>query len=70
MNRRYLRWLIVMLLIGAVAGIIWYLTRPEPVEVVLKSVDRGMVERTVANTRAGTVLADRLLSLPFARAIG
>ena len=63
MNRRYLRWLIVMLLIGTVAGIIWYLTRPEPVEVVLKSVDRGTVERTVANTRAGTVKACRRAKL-------
>lgn len=63
MNRRYLRWLILVLLIGAVAGIIWYFTRPEPVEVVLRSVDRGMVERTVANTRAGTVKACRRAKL-------
>lgn len=63
MNRRYIRWLILVLLIGAVAGIIWYFTRPEPVEVVLKSVDRGMVERTVANTRAGTVKACRRAKL-------
>jgi HlyD family secretion protein len=63
MNRRYIRWLILVLLIGAVAGIIWYFTRPDPVEVVLKSVDRGMVERTVANTRAGTVKACRRAKL-------
>ncbi|MBW1693996.1 MAG: efflux RND transporter periplasmic adaptor subunit [Deltaproteobacteria bacterium] len=63
MNRRYIRWLVLVLVIAAVAGIIWYLTRPEPVEVVLKSVDRGTVERTVANTRAGTVKACRRAKL-------
>lgn len=63
MNRRFIRWLVLVLVIAAVAGIIWYLTRPEPVEVVLKSVDRGTVERTVANTRAGTVKACRRAKL-------
>jgi HlyD family secretion protein len=63
MNRRYLRRLVLMLLVGAVAGVIWYFTRPEPVEVVLKRVDRGIVERTVANTRAGTVKACRRAKL-------
>ena len=63
MKGRYIRWLVLVLVIAAVAGIIWYLTRPEPVEVVLKSVDRGTVERTVANTRAGTVKACRRAKL-------
>lgn len=36
---------------------IWYYTRPKPLEVAVKSVSRGTVERTVANTRAGTVKA-------------
>jgi HlyD family secretion protein len=43
----------------AAAGLIWYYTRPEPVAVVLKPVERGRVEATVANTRAGTVKACR-----------
>jgi HlyD family secretion protein len=63
MNRRYIRWFIVLLLIAASAVIVWYFARPDPVQVVVKPVDRGMVERTVANTRAGTVKACRRAKL-------
>jgi HlyD family secretion protein len=35
----------------------WYFTRPKPVDVVLATVDRGTVEATVSNTRAGTIKA-------------
>jgi HlyD family secretion protein len=52
-----------VLIVAAVAAGVWYFTRPEPVAVVLKSVDRGTVERTVANTRAGTVKACRRAKL-------
>lgn len=38
---------------------IWHLSQPEPIQVVLAKVDRGLVESTVANTRAGTVKACR-----------
>src|SRR5215471_12748306 len=42
----------------AAAGIaVWSLARPDPVAVLLREVDRGRVETTVANTRAGTVEA-------------
>jgi HlyD family secretion protein len=37
----------------------WYFSRPEPIPVVLRTVERGAVEATVANTRAGSVLACR-----------
>ena len=40
----------------AVAGY-WYLSREQPVQVYLATVDRGPVEATVANTRAGTIKA-------------
>lgn len=40
-----------------VVGIAWYATRPKPVPVILQEVDRGQVEASVANTRAGTVEA-------------
>ena len=63
MNRRYIRWIVLVLVIAAAAVIIWFLTRPKPVEVVVKPVDRGTVERTVANTRAGTVKACRRAKL-------
>jgi HlyD family secretion protein len=63
MNRRYIRWIVLVLVIVAAAVIVWFLTRPKPVEVVVKPVDRGIVERTVANTRAGTVKACRRAKL-------
>lgn len=43
--------------IALIAGIIWYTTRPKPVAVILQKIDRGVVEASVANTRAGTVEA-------------
>jgi HlyD family secretion protein len=52
--RRVLPALLVLLLIGG--GIYWS-TRAKPVVVLLKSVDRGNVESTVVNTRAGSVEA-------------
>jgi HlyD family secretion protein len=63
MNRRYMRWSIVLLVIAVSAVIVWYFARPDPVQVIVKPVDRGMVERTVANTRAGTVKACRRAKL-------
>jgi HlyD family secretion protein len=54
----------VILFLIALAGlIIWQLTRPEPVKAVIKTVDRGLVEATVANTRAGTVHSCRRANL-------
>lgn len=46
----------LLLLIGAS---IWYANRAKPVVVVTASVETGLVEATVANTRAGTVKACR-----------
>jgi HlyD family secretion protein len=63
MNRRYIRWVIPVLVISAAGAAVWYLTRPKPVEVVVKPVDHGIVERAVANTRAGTVKACRRAKL-------
>jgi len=63
MNRRYIRWIVLVLVIAVVAVIVGFLTRPKPVEVVVKPVDRGIVEQTVANTRAGTVKACRRAKL-------
>lgn len=47
-------------------GTIWYARREEPLPVTLHTVERGVVERTVANTRAGTIKACRrsALSMP------
>ena len=49
--------LIAAALAGAVA--LWWAGRPEPLAVKVVAVERGTVESTVANTRAGTVKAAR-----------
>ena len=48
------RGLIVMVLV-AIAIAVWWSTRPTPIAVVLSRVERGTVEATVANTRAGEI---------------
>lgn len=40
-----------------IAAGVWWAGRPKPIPVVLKAVDLGRVEATLANTRAGTVEA-------------
>lgn len=58
------RRLLVITAVAAVAGFgLWRYTRPQPVAVALREVDRGRVERSVANTRAGTVKACRRAKL-------
>lgn len=57
---RYLFWVIVLALLAVAA---WYFTRPEPVHVQLVKVERGVVEASVSNTRAGTVKACRRAKL-------
>jgi HlyD family secretion protein len=47
-----------IVVIGLVIGIS-YLTRSKPIAVVLQKVERGTVEASVSNTRAGTVNACR-----------
>ena len=54
LNRRLLLALFVLCALGA--GF-WWLGRPKPVAVQLKQIDRGKVESSIANTRAGTVEA-------------
>jgi len=57
---RYLPWLAGVVL---VAVAVWYFTRPKPIGVELVKVERGTVEATVSNTRAGTVKACRRAKL-------
>ncbi|WP_435627029.1 efflux RND transporter periplasmic adaptor subunit [Candidatus Ferrigenium straubiae] len=57
---KYLPYLAVLLLLAAAT---WYFTRPEPVRVQLTKAERGTVEATVSNTRAGTVKACRRAKL-------
>ena len=52
---RRLVWLVVLL--AALAAAAFWFTRPKPVAVVLKPAERGLVEASIVNTRAGTVEA-------------
>ncbi len=58
--RRIILILSILVLLG---GWAWWLTRVEPVAVSVAPVQRGAVEKTVANTRAGTVRACRRAKL-------
>jgi HlyD family secretion protein len=58
-HRKYLA---LAVLAGAV-GLGWLATRPAPLKVVVTTVERGAVEATVSNTRAGTVKACRRAKL-------
>ncbi len=61
--RRLVRWMLVLVVVAGVTFLIWQKTRPKPVEVLVKQVVQGIVEKTVANTRAGTVNACRRAKL-------
>jgi len=63
MTRSIRRILLLALAGAAVAALAWYWTRPRPVPIVAQAVQRGTVESTVANTRAGTVKACRRAKL-------
>jgi len=60
---KFIKWTIVLLIIVAIGFVIWRYTRPKPIEVVVKPITRGIVESTVANTRAGTIKACRRAKL-------
>ncbi|HEY5763924.1 MAG TPA: efflux RND transporter periplasmic adaptor subunit [Rhodocyclaceae bacterium] len=49
------RLLLGIVIIAALVAAIAFLTRPEPIKVVVAAADRGRVESTLSNTRAGTL---------------
>lgn len=51
------RLLIALCLVAALATLGWWLGRPKPVSVSLARIEQGVVETTLANTRAGSVEA-------------
>ncbi len=57
------RWLVRSLVVAAALGALLLLRltlfAPDPIEVTVKAVERGAVEETVSNSRAGTVKAAR-----------
>ena len=48
---------IIVIIVAALAGGLFWVTRPKPLPVVVSEVGTGKVEATLANTRAGTVEA-------------
>jgi HlyD family secretion protein len=61
--KTWLRLLVAVSIGAALAYAGWRFTRPQPPEVELATIERGMVEATVVNTRAGTVKACRRAKL-------
>lgn len=59
MKQQHLRRLLVITAIIIVLTLIWFSRRPEAIAVTMAEVERGTVERSVANTRAGTVKSCR-----------
>ncbi|MEN8170766.1 MAG: efflux RND transporter periplasmic adaptor subunit [Pseudomonadota bacterium] len=55
MNPKQSRRLIVAAVIATVIAIAWYSSRPEAIAVTAAAIETGMVEKSIANTRAGTV---------------
>ena len=51
------RLLIAFFVIAALAALFWWMGRPKPIAVVVTPIDRGRVESSIANTRAGTIEA-------------
>jgi HlyD family secretion protein len=54
-----LRIILILALVGASIALIIYFLRPKPITVLVQAAERGRIEATVANTRAGTVKACR-----------
>ncbi len=63
MKRKLVRWILIIVVLGALGLLIRHYTRPKPISITVKPVEKGEVERTVANTRAGTVEACRRAKL-------
>ncbi|MBK7355439.1 efflux RND transporter periplasmic adaptor subunit [Propionivibrio sp.] len=51
------RVLIALAVIAVIVAAFWWFSRPKPIVVVVSEIERGKVESSIANTRAGTVEA-------------
>ena len=51
------RVLIALAIVAVIAAAFWWFSRPKPIVVVVSEIQRGKVESSIANTRAGTVEA-------------
>ena len=61
--KRYKIFITLLITAAAIAALVVWLGREKPVEVVVKKVDIGAVQETVANTRAGSIEACRRAGL-------
>ena len=62
--RRLIKWLVVLLVLALIfAAGYWQMTKPRPILVTVAVAEPGIVENTVANTRAGTIEACRRAGL-------
>ena len=62
--RRLVKWLLVLLVLAVIfAASYWQTTKPRPISVTVAFAKPGIVENTVANTRAGTIEACRRAGL-------
>jgi len=58
--RRLIKWLLILLVVALIgAAGYWQATKPRPISVTVAAAEPGVVEKTIANTRAGTVKACR-----------
>jgi len=63
LNSTTRRTLLIILAFALLASWAWWATRARPIMVTVKAAEKGTVEKTVANTRAGTVKACRRAKL-------
>ena len=62
--RRLIKWLVVLLVLALIfAAGYWQMTKPRPILVTVAVAEPGIVENTIANTRAGTIEACRRAGL-------
>ena len=54
---------LALIVVASLAAALWYAMRPNPVTVAFAPADIGRVENTIANTRAGSVMACRRAKL-------
>ncbi len=62
-GRLAVRFVLALLVVAALAAAGWYLSRTKPIVVAVALADAGRVENTIANTRAGSVMACRRAKL-------
>lgn len=63
MGKGTVRWLLGVGVALAIGVLLWWRSQPDPVPVTVATADRGVVETTVSNTRAGTITACRRAKL-------